>query len=226
MKRVLIAAALAYSALFAGSAEATVQDLNALVFSVAPTSGSPTGTSGLDTFKYDCVTTGAQCVPLVELSSGVSPLGTGGSGTGLTVTLGSGGSPVTINGNGAATPLNSAPVVNAVMSHASTTALAASLAVSKTAGSHLADFYCTAITGGSAGFCVAYNAAVPSAGALTGNLVLDFCYFDTTARGCSLSRLPNSIVYSADISILVTSNASPYIYTTGTDTAAIAADYF
>ena len=113
----------------------------------------------------------------------------------------------------------------ATMSHASTTALGTSLVAKNSAG-NLGAYNCTAITGGAAGFCVAYNAtSAPSTGALTGSLVLDYCYFDTTARGCSLSRLPNNIAFSTGIVILATSAASPYTYTTGTDTAALEADY-
>lgn len=109
--------------------------------------------------------------------------------------------------------------------HASTTALAAALSA-KTSAGDLMGFNCSGITGGAAGFCVAYNAAsTPGSGALTGSLVLDFCQFDTTARGCSLGRAPSQVAYSAGIQILVTSAASPYTYTTGTDTAAISADY-
>ena len=109
--------------------------------------------------------------------------------------------------------------------HASTTALAAALSA-KTSAGDLMGFNCSGITGGAAGFCVAYNAAsTPGAGALTGALVLDFCQFDTTARGCSLGRAPSQVAYNAGIQILVTSAASPYTYTTGTDTAAISADY-
>lgn len=109
--------------------------------------------------------------------------------------------------------------------HASTTSLATALSAKTSSGS-LLGFNCTSITGGAAGFCVAYNSAsTPGTGALTGANVLDFCYFDTTARGCSLGRAPSQIAYSAGIQILVTSAASPYTYTTGTDTAAVSADY-
>lgn len=109
--------------------------------------------------------------------------------------------------------------------HASTTALGTSLLVKTIAGA-LLGFNCTGIAGAAAGFCVAYNSAtVPSTGALTGAQVLDFCYFDTTARGCSLSRLPMAASYSNGIVILITSAASPYTYTTGTDTGAISADF-
>lgn len=111
------------------------------------------------------------------------------------------------------------------VSHASTTALSTALSA-KTSAGDLLGFNCTGITGGAAGYCVAYNGATtPSTGALTGANVLDFCYFDTTSRGCSLGRAPSQIAYSAGIQILVTSAASPYTYTTGTDTAAISADY-
>lgn len=113
----------------------------------------------------------------------------------------------------------------AQLGHASVTALGTSLLVKASAG-NLYAFNCTSITGGAAGFCVAYNAiAVPSTGALTGALVLDYCFFDTTARGCSLSRIPNSILYNVGVVILVTSAATPFTYTTGTDTAAITADF-
>jgi len=113
-----------------------------------------------------------------------------------------------------------------VMGHANTASLGTSLVV-KAAPGNLAAFNCAGITGGVAGFCVAYNAtAAPSTGALTGSLVLDACYFDTTAKGCSLSHLPKSIAASLGITILVTSAASPLNYTTGTDTAYIEADAF
>lgn len=120
-----------------------------------------------------------------------------------------------------ASPLDAQTATN----HAATTALGTSLVVKNYAGA-LAGFNCSSITGGAAGFCVAYNASsVPSTGALTGTQVLDFCYFDTTARGCSLSRIPLAASYSTGIVILMTSASSPYTYTTGTDTGAISADY-
>jgi hypothetical protein len=125
----------------------------------------------------------------------------------------------------AVSPSNPMPTAATVVSHASTTALTTALSA-KTAAGDLIGFNCTAITGGAAGFCVAYNAAAtPGTGALTGSLVLDFCWFDTTARGCSLGRAPTEIVYSAGIQILVTSAASPYTYTTGVATAAVSADF-
>lgn len=110
------------------------------------------------------------------------------------------------------------------VSHASITVLGTALVVKASAGT-LFGFNCSALTGGAAGYCVAYNAtAAPGTGALTGSLVLDVCQFDTTARGCSLARSA-PIAYSAGIVILVTSAATPFTYTTGTDTAFVSADY-
>ena len=127
---------------------------------------------------------------------------------------------------GAAAPGSSAPVVNAILSHGSVTSLGTSL-VAKASAGDLAAFNCTAITGGAAGYCIAYNGtSAPSTGALTGSLVLDSCYFDTTPKGCNLSHIPNSIAFSSGIVILVTSAATPFTYTTGTDTAYIEADYY
>jgi hypothetical protein len=113
----------------------------------------------------------------------------------------------------------------AATNHAATTALGTSLVAKATPGS-LLGFNCTGIAGGAAGFCIAYNGtAAPGTGALTGSLVLDWCYFDTSARGCSLSRIPMAAFYSAGIVILMTSATTPYTYTTGTDTGAISADF-
>jgi hypothetical protein len=113
----------------------------------------------------------------------------------------------------------------AATNHIAAPSLGTSLIVKPGTGA-LLGFNCTGIAGGAAGFCVAYNSAtVPSTGALTGAQVLDFCYFDTTARGCSLSRLPMAASYSTGIVILMTSAITPYTYTTGTDTGAISADF-
>lgn len=110
------------------------------------------------------------------------------------------------------------------VSHASTTALGNSLVVKASAGT-LYGFNCAGIAGGASGYCIAYNGtAAPGTGALTGANVLDFCFFDTTARGCSLYR-NSPIAYSTGIVILVSSAASPYTYTTGTDTAGVTADF-
>jgi hypothetical protein len=112
-----------------------------------------------------------------------------------------------------------------VLSHAVTTSLGTSLVVKAAAGD-LAGFNCTAITGGAAGYCIAYNAAsAPSTGALTGAAVLDVCYFDTTARGCSLAHINGTVAYGTGIVILMTSATTPFTYTTGTDTGYISADY-
>ena len=109
------------------------------------------------------------------------------------------------------------------VSHAATTSLTSSL-LAKSSQGNLYGFSCTAITGGSAGYCVAVNASsVPSAGAITG--VLDACYFAAAAGGCSMSRATLPAGYSSGIVILVTSAATPFTYTTGTDTAFITADY-
>lgn len=108
--------------------------------------------------------------------------------------------------------------------HASSVGTVSALAV-KTSSGFLLGFNCTGITGAAAGFCVAYNSATtPSAGALTAAAVLDYCFFDTTARGCSLGRAPSQVAYSAGIQILVTTATSPYTYTTGA-AAAVSADF-
>lgn len=137
--------------------------------------------------------------------------------TGKAIPIGSGCTsplPVTIIGS-----------TGAEISHASTTALGTSLVAKATAG-NLYGYNCTAITGGAAGYCIAYNGtAAPATGALTGANVLDVCYFGSSPAGCSLSRIPLGATYSAGIVILVTSAATPFTYTTGTDTAFISADY-
>src|SRR5580693_6934781 len=104
--------------------------------------------------------------------------------------------------------------------HIPSTGLVTSLVVKAAPGS-LVGFNCTGIAGGSAGFCVAVNATTaPSTGTI---VPVDFCYFDTTARGCSLNHLPGAVNYTTGIVILMTSAVSPYTYTTGTDTGAISA---
>jgi hypothetical protein len=109
--------------------------------------------------------------------------------------------------------------------HKHVSSLGTSLIVKDLPGT-IAGFNCTAIAGGAAGYCVAYDAtAVPGTGALTGALVLDTCYFDTSAHGCSLAHIPNGILTSAGIVILMTSASTPFTYTTGTDTGFISADY-
>jgi hypothetical protein len=148
-----------------------------------------------------------------------------------------------VNANGQTTMSNSAPVAIAsdqsavsvvstptsssakAVSHASVSSLGTSLLV-KSTGGNLYGFYCTAVTGGAAGYCVAYNSAtVPGTGALTGASVLDSCYFNGTSGGCFLSRIPMGVNYSSGIVILATTAATPFTYTTGVDTAFISADY-
>ena len=114
--------------------------------------------------------------------------------------------------------------VPAPVQHAPATILVTSI-VAKASAGVLYGFNCTGITGGGSGYCIAYNgAAAPSTGALTGSLVLDSCYFSGPG-GCSMSRIPFGAAYSAGIVILVSSAASPFTYTTGTDTAFVSADY-
>lgn len=111
------------------------------------------------------------------------------------------------------------------LAHIATSSLGTSLLV-KTSPGTLAGFNCTAITGGGAGYCVAYNAAsIPSTGSLTGANVLDVCYFDTSARGCSLAHVENGALYTSGIVIVMTSASTPFTYTTGTDTGFISADF-
>ena len=127
---------------------------------------------------------------------------------------------------------NAVPVIQSVSSStlvaltkATTTTLAPSLMA--VVGAHnLYGYNCTGITGGSAGFCVAYNGTVaPGAGSLISSNVLDFCYFDTTARGCALSYIPLATNYSLGIAILVTTSASPYTYVASVATAAMSVVY-
>lgn len=111
------------------------------------------------------------------------------------------------------------------LSHASVTSLGTSLVLKASAG-QLTGFNCTGIAGATAGYCIAYNGTTaPSTGALTGANVLDACYFDTTARGCSLIHVNGSIAYSTGIVILMSSATTPFTYTTGTNTGFISGDY-
>ncbi len=111
------------------------------------------------------------------------------------------------------------------LSHASTTALATSLLVANSS-KNLHAYHCDAITGGSQGYCIAYNnATVPSTGALTGSKVLDFCTFTAMQPWCALSRIPMSVNYGSGIVILISTAADPYTYTTGVATGAITVDY-
>lgn len=98
--------------------------------------------------------------------------------------------------------------------------------IAKASAGALYGYNCTAITGGAAGFCVAYNSATaPVAnGPLTAAAVLDFCYFDTTARGCSLSHVGLSPTYSNGMVIIITTATSPYTTITSVATGAISVD--
>lgn len=112
------------------------------------------------------------------------------------------------------------------LSHASGASASLTFLVAKASAGNLYGYNCTAISGAAAGFCVVYNGtSAPATGALTAANVLDFCYFGTTAAGCSLSRIPMGVNYSSGIVVLITSATTPYTYTTGTDTGAITADY-
>lgn len=123
-------------------------------------------------------------------------------------------------------PSRPARAQTASLTHASSQSLGTSLVVEANPNHVLSAFGCTAITGGAAGFCVAYSGAtVPGTGALTAANVIDYCWFPTTAQGCSFSRIPLGAIYQAGIVILLTSAASPFTYTTGTDTGALWADY-
>jgi hypothetical protein len=121
---------------------------------------------------------------------------------------------------------NNQPSAATTITNATSTALETARPAKASAG-NLYGFYCTAITGAAAGFCIAYNAnATPGTGALTGSLVLDSCAFDTTNKGCSLSRLPGPPRnYSAGIVVLCSSAVTPFTYTTGVDTCYISVDY-
>lgn len=129
-----------------------------------------------------------------------------------------------VTGSALATPVPTSTAGQA-LSHVSGASASLTSLVAKASAGNLYAYNCTAVAGATAGFCVAYNGTTaPSTGALTAANVLDFCYFGATAAGCSLSRIPMGVNYSTGIVILVTSAATPYTYTTGTDTAAITAD--
>lgn len=140
----------------------------------------------------------------------------------ITVTGYAAANPSVQPGTGLNVPVPSSASGNA-LSHASVTSLGNSLVVKTTPG-NLYGFNCTAITGGVAGFCVAYN-GTSSPGSPTAADVLDVCYFGTTAAGCSLSRIPMGVNYSNGIVIYMTTAATPFTNTTGTDIGYISADY-
>jgi hypothetical protein len=133
--------------------------------------------------------------------------------------------PAVPNGGGNGIVIVPSANSNQALSHASVSSLGTSL-VAKASAGNLYGYNCTAITGAAAGYCIAYNAtSAPSTGALTGSLVLDACSFNGSPAGCSLSRIPMGVNYSAGIVILLTTAVTPFTYTTGTDTAFISADY-
>lgn len=129
--------------------------------------------------------------------------------------------PAGTNTIGAVVNQGSAGSANA-NSHAATSALASSLALKASAG-NLYSVNATAVTGGAAGYLVVINAAsAPTSGsAIT---PLDFCYFNGVG-GCSLSHGQIPINYSTGIVALITTAASPFTFTSGTDTAAISGDF-
>ena len=128
-----------------------------------------------------------------------------------------------IQGGGpAATPT---PIIPGAVPHANTTALAASLTVTASANKNLIGFNCVGITGGAAGYCIAYNSAtVPGNGALTGAQVLESCWFDGTPRGCSAEYTSSQVAFSSGIQLLVSVGSSPYTYTAGA-TAMLTANF-
>lgn len=89
---------------------------------------------------------------------------------------------------------------------------------------NLYGFYCGGIAGSAAGYCVAIDAtSVPSNGASI--TAIDFCYFDTTPKGCSLGRQPGPPrYYTNGVILLITSATTPFTYTTGTDTGGLSVD--
>lgn len=190
------------------------------------TFGGSGGTSSNFGTTFPPNTTGFGTAIGMKDSSSGNMVGFNGFGGALETCIWNGVACSGLNSNGAAAPGSSSPVILPILVHKATTALGTSLV--QTAGpADLVSFNCTAITGGSAGFCIAYNGnAAPATGPLTGSLVLDFCYFDTTPTGCSLSHMGGSVAYSNGIVILVSSNASPYTWTTGTVTAAVSADSY
>ena len=200
--------------------------------------GSPAGTAGTPSTSVVSVqgVTSGTVIPVntsqvngVTMSTGAGATGTGTQRVGVaqdtTTIAGSAPGPAA---DTASVPVVLSPTSSSVsaMTHATTTSGLANNLIVKGSAGNLGGFNCTGISGGVAGYCIVVNqATVPSTGSLSASIVLDACYFDTTARGCSLSRMPDVVNYSAGITILVSSAASPYTYTTGTDTAMITADY-
>lgn len=113
-------------------------------------------------------------------------------------------------------------------SHAETASLTTSLVAESKPLHMLRSGTCTGITGGAAGYCIAYNGAVaPGTGSLTAANVLDACGFAASSTvGCNLNIPPEGgYQFPVGIVILISSAASPFTYTTGTDTGFITANY-
>lgn len=128
-----------------------------------------------------------------------------------------------------ANPIPALPVGNAggsyALLHAQAASLVSSLAVKSTGFGNLYNFSCSGITGGAAGHCVAINAvSAPTPGSAI--VPIDSCDFSATQTDCKFTHNGFSTHYGTGITILITTNASPYVYTNGTDTGFIEADYF
>jgi hypothetical protein len=206
----------------------------ALVVSISPNSVNANGQATMANSAPVVIASNQSAVSVTETNFPASvSVGTGAQGASsprVTVAIDT----ATIAGSapGPAADTASVPSVlsptsssTAAMGHASTTALGTSL-VGKASAGNLYGFNCTGIAGGAPGYCIVYNGTTaPATGALTGANVLDFCYFNSTPGGCSLSRHPLAVNYSVGIVVLISTAASPYTYTTGTDTGAITVDY-
>jgi len=95
-------------------------------------------------------------------------------------------------------------------SHGASTVLGTSL-VAKAATGSLYGFYGSAITGGSRGYCIAYNAsAAPAPGLLTGTNVLSM---NVISRTAAYHRARHTAWASP---ILVSNAATAFTYATGT----------
>jgi hypothetical protein len=97
----------------------------------------------------------------------------------------------------------------------------------KTSGNgNIYNWGCDSITGGAAGHCVVIDSAAGSA-PTTGSTItpLDICDFSATQTSCQKLHQGLGVHANNGIEILVTSNASPYIFTSGTLTGAPWADF-
>lgn len=130
------------------------------------------------------------------------------------------------NGSGVVIVPSSESGAAFTITSATSTALEATRAAKASPG-NVYGAYVTSIAGGAAGFLVGYNATTcPVDGAVTGSLVLDACAFDTTNKGCSISRPSVPRNYSVGICFYITTGASPFANkATGTDTGFLSVDY-